>query len=566
MKNQVRQPRENQNKDINDLSFASDVASLSSKSQLKSPKTPTDTNSQNPETNNNSDDKIKVYLRVRPPLQDEESFDFSIEGKTIIIPPQKTANSSFFIDNKTFTFRSILGAHCKQSQVYQKVAEPLIKDFLAGNDVLIFCYGNTNAGKTYTVMGTDENPGILPRLLERVVPEILSQATQTTQLFATFNEIYNERIIDLLNVDKMKDTLTIGINNLGDTEIKGCTEFAIKSMEDATKVIELGLEGRHRGCTEFNEDSSRSHTVFRLKLVNGKNYSWFSVVDLAGSERVSVINSEQGSFREACNINKSMLVLGKCIRSLREQSTPGSQKIPIPYRESKLTHIFKNLFEPTKRQARAAMIINISPCIQQINDTLFALQFAAKASECSIRQVSIDANSANGGSPTGINLLMDDHIDPDSPEYIERSMRVQVQKEMEEYLLKAQMQYEHQLQLMTQKTCEVAKVRTESQCSFRTVDVELERLKGILDETNNENNNLLMEIDNLEKEEKESMKRADSANEESKRILNEVNLLKKTLEMMANDSDQCDKKSKPSKDKMPNAFEEIYKLPEQIMI
>ena len=126
--------------------------------------------------------------------------------------------------------------------------------------------------------------------------------------------------------------------------------------------------------------------------------------------------------------------------------------------------------------------------------------------------------------------------------------------------------YEHQLQLMTQKTCEVAKVRTESQCSFRTVDVELERLKGILDETNNENNNLLMEIDNLEKEEKESMKRADSANEESKRILNEVNLLKKTLEMMANDSDQCDKKSKPSKDKMPNAFEEIYKLPEQIMI
>lgn len=563
MKNQVRTSGYKENKDLNSINSTTDISTLNSKSKLKSPKTPIESIQKNQEPKNNSDDKIKVYLRVRPALQDEESFDFSIDGKTIIIPPQKTANSSFFIDNKTFTFRSILGAHCKQVQVYEKVAEPLIKDFLAGNDVLIFCYGNTNAGKTYTVMGTDDNPGILPRLLERIVPEILAQGNETTQLYATFNEIYNERIIDLLNVDTKKDTLTIGINNLGDTEIKGCIEFAIKSIDDVKKVIALGIEGRHRGCTEFNEDSSRSHTVFRLKLVNGKNYSWFSVVDLAGSERVSVINSEQGSFREACNINKSMLVLGKCIRSLREQSTPGSQKIPIPYRESKLTHIFKNLFEPTKRQARAAMIINISPCIQQINDTLFALQFAAKASECSIRQVSLSGDAANGSSPTGINLLLEDHIDPDSPEYIERSLRVQVQKEMEEYLLQAQMQYEHQLNTMTQKVGEVARLRNESQISFGTTCAELERLRSILNETVAENENLISEIEGLDREGQESYARTLAAMEESRKLQNEVDFLKKTLETI---STSVSNEKLVSNSENSNAFEEIYKLPQQIMI
>lgn len=563
MKNQVRTSGYKENKDLNSINSTTDISTLNSKSKLKSPKTPIESIQKNQEPKNNSDDKIKVYLRVRPALQDEESFDFSIDGKTIIIPPQKTANSSFFIDNKTFTFRSILGAHCKQVQVYEKVAEPLIQDFLAGNDVLIFCYGNTNAGKTYTVMGTDDNPGILPRLLERIVPEILAQGNETTQLYATFNEIYNERIIDLLNVDTKKDTLTIGINNLGDTEIKGCIEFAIKSIDDVKKVIALGIEGRHRGCTEFNEDSSRSHTVFRLKLVNGKNYSWFSVVDLAGSERVSVINSEQGSFREACNINKSMLVLGKCIRSLREQSTPGSQKIPIPYRESKLTHIFKNLFEPTKRQARAAMIINISPCIQQINDTLFALQFAAKASECSIRQVSLSGDAANGSSPTGINLLLEDHIDPDSPEYIERSLRVQVQKEMEEYLLQAQMQYEHQLNTMTQKVGEVARLRNESQISFGTTCAELERLRSILNETVAENENLISEIEGLDREGQESYARTLAAMEESRKLQNEVDFLKKTLETI---STSVSNEKLVSNSENSNAFEEIYKLPQQIMI
>jgi hypothetical protein len=103
-----------------------------------------------------SEDKIQVYLRVRPSLEGEEPFDFVINDKTITIPPQKLVNSSFFCDTKTFTFKDVLGAYSKQSQVYDKVAEPLMNDFLSGKDVLIFCYGNTNAGKTYTVMGTEE--------------------------------------------------------------------------------------------------------------------------------------------------------------------------------------------------------------------------------------------------------------------------------------------------------------------------------------------------------------------------------------------------------------------------
>ena len=550
-----------ENKDTNFSASAKNVTPKNKAFQIEP-----EQKSKSKSMNSQGDDKIKVYLRVRPALKDEEIFDFSVNDKTITIPPQKTANSSFFCDTKTFTFRSVLNSHSKQAQVYEKVAEPMINDFLKGNDVLIFCYGNTNAGKTYTVMGTDKNPGILLRLLNRVVPELLALEREDVKLYATFNEIYNERIIDLLSDDKQKEQLTIGISNNGDTEIKGCVELPINSIKDVQNAIKLGLEGRHRGSTEFNSDSSRSHTVFRLKYVNKRGYSWLSVVDLAGSERVSVINSAHGSFREACNINKSMLVLGKCIRSLREQSTPGTPKIPIPYRESKLTHIFKNLFEPTKRQAKAAMIINISPSIQQINDTLFALQFAAKASECSIKQVinPNDLNGSPGASDYSPGLYLEQAIDPDSPQMIERRKRVEIQKEMEEYLLQRQMQYEHQIQILTRNLQE----SKQASKGKSTTNTEVENLTRTLAELQSSNEETANELSKIEAETDELKEKASNVTEERSQLQRDIELLKQMLESLSSipPSEQTSHTQENKAIEESSGLEELYKLPEQVLV
>ena len=389
------------------------------------------------------DEKIKVYLRVRPLINEEAPIDFEINQETITIRPHSSKNSSYFCVDKSFTFRKILNSHSKQRHVYEVVTEPLIEEFLKGNDVLIFCYGSTNAGKTFTVTGTESEPGILYQALQKVIPTIVDDSNSSAVLFASYNEIYNERIYDLLS-DK-KEQLSIGINIVGDTEIKGCTEVPITSVEDAMQVIKRGLEARHRGSTEMNIDSSRSHSIFRLKYVKRGGYCWLSIVDLAGSERLSIMNSARGSFKEACNINKSMLVLGKCIRCLKEQGTT-KRRIPIPYRESKLTHIFKNLFEPVKRQARAAIIINISPSSLQLEDTIFSLQFAAEASQCSIRQVLRPQDINQEDPQKELIFAAKPLIDEDSAQMRERRLKVEINKEIEEALLQRKMQYEHQIQ------------------------------------------------------------------------------------------------------------------------
>jgi len=399
-----------------------------------------------------TDDKIKVYLRVRPLLNNEVKFDFQIKDRTITIRPPEEHNTSYFCVDKSFTFRGILDSQASQQHVFRTVAEPLLLDFINGKDVLIFCYGSTNAGKTYTVTGTEKNPGILFQIVNKLIPDMVPLDSDDIKLVATFNEIYNERIYDLLCQDVGKESLSIGLNKAGDTEIKGCSEIPIRNVQDINRIITQGINGRHRGFTELNCDSSRSHTIFRLKLTKKTGYSWLSVVDLAGSERLSIMTSTMTSFKEACNINKSMLVLGKCIRSLKEQNPQDPLKNPIPYRESKLSYIFKNLFEPTNRDAKAAMIINISPSINQIDDTIFALQFAAEASECSIRQVSRPEDIPSHDEHRAlIHPPKTETLELESIDHYRKQIQFELKKEMEKVFLHKKLFYEHQYQAMVSK-------------------------------------------------------------------------------------------------------------------
>jgi hypothetical protein len=363
-------------------------------------------------------DRIKVFLRMRPLLTGERLIDFSIADHEITVHPPKAApsTSSFCID-KRFSFRNIFDHNVTQAEVFETVAAPLLDEFLRGSDVLIFCYGSTNAGKTYTISGNKQSPGILKRSLETIV----EQKSANQSLRVSFFEIYNEIIYDLLDFSKQKEPRRLGVNNEGETEVKNLIEIEISSLAEATAAFERGEMGRHRGFTEFNPDSSRSHTICRIRLTNRRKHCCLSIVDLAGCERLSIMNSTKGSFKEACNINKSMLVLGKCIRQLKEQGASG-KKTPMSYRESKLTHLFKSFFEPVNRPAQAAIVINVSPSYVQLEDTIFALQFAAEASQCVIRQT----------------VVVQEEEEEEEPEDFQTFTRNRVKQEMDAILTRQQ--------------------------------------------------------------------------------------------------------------------------------
>ena len=456
---------------------------------------------------NKGEDRIKVYLRMRPILQNETPIEYEVSENTIsITPPNNNANSKFCM-NKSFSFREIFDSNSNQTEVFNTVALPLLPDFLNGHDVLIFCYGSTNAGKTFTISGNKGNPGLLERSLDYIVTQLQNNLNNhSQQLFASFFEIYNERIYDLLDINRnfSVSSLKLGINRFGETEVKGITELPVSSLKDANDVVSKAECGRHKGTTELNTDSSRSHTIFQLRIKvqnrkssNAQTYAVFSVVDLAGSERLSSMNSAIGSFKEACSINKSMLVLGKCIRKLKQQtiiqhrnsvsntssiSNEGSDIVTkntscnspfisasnscnlnnslfsnsnsninptiscqVPYRESKLTHLFKNFFEPICRPSKAAMVINISPANIQYDDTIFALQFAAEASQCAIREVE---------KPIQIQLTNDEEFDELDTriESIEARIEAKIREEMESFLDKKENEYKERLERFNQ-TC-----------------------------------------------------------------------------------------------------------------
>jgi hypothetical protein len=292
---------------------------------------------------------------------------------------------------RSFTFTQILEETATQSDVFEQVAMPLLKRVMHGVDALLFAYGATSAGKTHTVSGNTANPGLLPRILS-VLLQMPAAPRQERRILGSCVEVYNERLIDLFG--DSKQALRIGRDHFGLTTVKGLTEFEIGSEADVAKTLKDVESARRQCSTRFNAASSRSHCVFMLKLVmippdtSQVRCNRLSIVDLAGSERVSPSDTRSQAVTEACNINKSMLVLGRCIREIRKAAA--GEAAQVPFRESKLTEMFRDFFEPGGRRTMASIIINISPSKVQFDDTLFSLQFAAEAIECTVRGDSDD--------------------------------------------------------------------------------------------------------------------------------------------------------------------------------
>lgn len=343
------------------------------------------------------DNPMKIYLRVRPLKPTEKNSCVDVEKNQIIIHPPPHSKGQV----KAYDFKRIFNETSTQEEVFRGTFLELLPSLTEGRDLLLFAYGVTGAGKTFTIEGTKNDPGLLSRSLKAILnsmkPGGPADLTKFSELLVSVFEIFNEKLYDLLIANpssqtkvkkrlESKSSLSLCRSADGRTIVEGANEWIISSESQIDDLIAKANLERHKAETTFNHNSSRSHVIFRLTL-NRKNGSpvYASIVDLAGCERTKTMGDVR--VRESCNINKSMLVLGRCIRNIALKQTA------VPYRESLITRLFKDFFESPGKSAVAAVIVNVTKSAEQYDDTNFSLSFAVDASECHTSVISYDNHS-----------------------------------------------------------------------------------------------------------------------------------------------------------------------------
>ncbi|KAL8712580.1 MAG: hypothetical protein Q9220_003111 [cf. Caloplaca sp. 1 TL-2023] len=279
-----------------------------------------------------------------------------------------------------FTFDRIFDTQSRQTDVFDFSIRPTVDDILNGYNGTVFAYGQTGAGKSYTMMGADiddeEQRGIIPRIVEQMFASILrSPGNIEYTVRVSYMEIYMEKIRDLLV--PQNDNLPVHEEKSRGVYVKGLLEIYVSSVQEVFEVMRRGGLARATAATNMNEESSRSHSIFVI-TVTQKNVETGSaksgqlfLVDLAGSEKVGKTGASGQTLEEAKKINKSLSALGMVINSLTD-----GKSTHIPYRDSKLTRILQ---ESLGGNSRTTLIINCSPSSYNDLETISTLRFGVRA-------------------------------------------------------------------------------------------------------------------------------------------------------------------------------------------
>ncbi|XP_051232402.1 kinesin-like protein KIF1A isoform X26 [Dicentrarchus labrax] len=349
---------------------------------------------------------VKVAVRVRP----FNSREIGKESKCII---QMSGNTTTIInpkqakDNKSFNFDYSYWSHtspedinfASQMLVYKDIGEEMLLHAFEGYNVCIFAYGQTGAGKSYTMMGKQDvkdQQGIIPLMCEDLFTKINYNAdnSMSYSVEVSYMEIYCERVRDLLN-PKNKGNLRVREHPLMGPYVEDLSKLAVTSYNDIQDLMDSGNKARTVAATNMNETSSRSHAVFNIIFTQKRHdaetdntsekVSKISLVDLAGSERADSTGAKGTRLKEGANINKSLTTLGKVISALAEVDS-GSNKNKkkkkvesfIPYRDSVLTWLLR---ENLGGNSRTAMVAALSPADINYDETLSTLRYADRAKQ-----------------------------------------------------------------------------------------------------------------------------------------------------------------------------------------
>ncbi|CAM9754180.1 unnamed protein product [Ectocarpus sp. 12 AP-2014] len=376
-----------------------------------------------PSTSNNA--ALSVFLRVRPPgapgadvdkLTGRRTYQILDDQATLRTFPPLSAGHSRTINRqaKDFGFTRVFSSEAGQVETYESTMRPLVDDVFSAQNALLFAYGMTNAGKTYTVLGEDGSPGLIPQALTDTFGRVAQMGADEAEVRVemSFLEIYIENVYDLLAAadtdDWAKARTALKLDDRkGVIQARDLSKHVIKSATDGLDLVRRATANRRVASTRLNEDSSRSHSVCMIKLVRekGKDSSLW-VVDLAGSERSGRTGAGASSTRqkEANNINKSLSTLWHCLTIMRANLRKEEPESRVPFRESKLTHLFKNHLQGPAA-GKTVMVVNINPSTDDFDETQQVLKNSTIAREVKTVRDDSAANRQNGliHTPYGFN-------------------------------------------------------------------------------------------------------------------------------------------------------------------
>lgn len=242
----------------------------------------------------------------------------------------------------------------------------------------------SGSGKSYTMMGSQDNKGIIPRLCDELFYSISSKQTPdlSYKVEVSYMEIYNEKVHDLLDPKPNKQSLKVREHNVLGPYVDGLSQLAVSSFEDIDNLMTEGNKSRTVAATNMNAESSRSHAVFSVVLtqtitdqksgVTGEKASRMSLVDLAGSERAVKTGAVGDRLKEGSNINKSLTTLGLVISKLADSSSGKNRNDKfVPYRDSVLTWLLK---DNLGGNSKTVMVATISPAADNYEETLSTLR------------------------------------------------------------------------------------------------------------------------------------------------------------------------------------------------
>ncbi|XP_075702361.1 kinesin-like protein KIF19 [Rhinoderma darwinii] len=341
------------------------------------------------------DQQLTVALRVRPINETE-----MVEGATIIahkvdeqmvvlMDPMEDPDDILRANRsreKSYMFDVAFDYSATQDTVYRLTTKGLIEGVISGYNATVFAYGPTGCGKTYTMLGTDREPGIYIRTLNDLFKAIEETSDDMEyEVLMSYLEIYNEMIRDLLN--PALGYLDLREDSKGVIQVAGITEVSTINAKEIMQLLMKGNKQRTQEPTAANKTSSRSHAILQV-TVRQKNriknitqevrVGRLFMIDLAGSERASQTQNRGQRMKEGAHINRSLLALGNCINALSER---GGNKY-VNYRDSKLTRLLK---DSLGGNSRTVMIAHISPASSAFEESRNTLTYADRAKNIKTR-------------------------------------------------------------------------------------------------------------------------------------------------------------------------------------
>jgi kinesin family protein 11 len=332
---------------------------------------------------------VQVILRCRPISKQEKTQRLQPVVKTCeatreVTVTQQIANKQI---GRTFTFDRVFGTDTTQELVYDAAVSPIVKEVLGGFNCTMFAYGQTGTGKTYTMEGDisrnesnllSESAGVIPRAIKQIF-ETLESAGSEYSVKVSYLELYNEKITDLLGIGDDQSDHQLCEDGRGGVVVRGLEDEIVKTSEEIYAVLEKGQARRRTAETKLNKESSRSHSVFTVTIhikettPEGDEMikcGKLNLVDLAGSENISRSGAKKERAREAGEINKSLLTLGRVISALVERQSH------VPYRDSKLTRLLR---DSLGGKTKTCIIATIAPTAHCLDETLNTLDYAQRA-------------------------------------------------------------------------------------------------------------------------------------------------------------------------------------------